>query len=428
MKKIGFWSLTSLVVGNLVGAGVFMLPANLASFQGMSLLGLGAASFGAMLLAMIFSKLSAKLPFTGGPYVYVRAAFGDMMGFFTCWGYWLMAWISNCVLAVAIVSYLLPFFPQYHLYTLHLELLAIIALTLVNLFSVNISAKCELWITIFKVIPLLILPLIALFWIDLSHFKMDQEIQTSEFWSSLNTVAFLAFWGFIGLETGTVPGGQVEKPIRNIPRAVMAGTFIAMAIYVLGMVASIGVIPVAELSASKAPYADIASVVFGGNWGGVVSIIAIISIVGTLHGWILVVGQIPLGAVKDGLFPNIFGKVNKFGSPYAGVLISSMCTCAFVVFSHHESLVRQFQFIIEISITIIFIIYFLCVLSYWALIRKERALHKTESLLIALSVSFIIWAMWSVSFKMVALSSFGFIAGIPFYLWVKFLKNKNKTA
>ncbi len=424
MKKIGFWSLTSLVVGNLVGAGVFMLPANLASFQGMSLLGLGVASFGAMLLAMIFSKLSAKLPFTGGPYVYVREAFGDMMGFFTCWGYWLMAWISNCVLAVAIVSYLLPFFPECHSYTLHFELLSIIVLTLVNLFSVNVSAKCELWITIFKVIPLLVLPLIAIFSIDLSYFKLDQEVQSFEFWNSLNTVAFLAFWGFIGLETGTVPGGQVEKPIRNIPRAVMAGTFIAMVIYVLGMVASIGIIPVAELSVSKAPYADIANVVFGGNWGRAVSIIAIISIIGTLHGWILVVGQIPLGAVKDGLFPKVFGKINKFGSPYAGVLISSICTCAFVIFSHHESLVSQFQFIIEISITIIFIIYFLCVVSYWKIIRRDRRLSGSENLLVLSSILFILWAMWSVSFKMVALSSFGFIAGIPFYLWVGRSKNQ----
>lgn len=139
-------------------------------------------------------------------------------------------------------------------------------------------------------------------------------------------------------------------------------------------------------------------------------------------------GQIPLGAVKNGLFPKIFGKVNKFGSPYAGILISSMCTCAFVIFSHHESLVRQFQFIIEISITIIFIIYFLCVLSYWVLIRKERAPHKSENLLISCSILFIIWAMWSVSFKMVALSGIGFVAGIPFYLWIKCVKNRDKNA
>jgi APA family basic amino acid/polyamine antiporter len=356
--------------------------------------------------------------------VYVRAAFGDMMGFFTCWGYWVMAWISNCVLVVAIVSYLLPLIPEYSTYSLYFQISSLVLLTLINLFSVNMSAKCDLLITIFKIIPLFILPLIGIFWINLDHFQIT-SVSEPEFWGSLNTVAFLALWGFIGLETGTVPGGQVDKPIKTIPRAVITGTFIAMMIYVLGMVSTIGIIPAHDLAVSKAPYADIAGYIFGGNWGTLVSIIAIVSIIGTLHGWILVVGQTPLGAVKDGLFPEIFGAMNRFGSPYVGILISSFCTLMFIILSHNENLVKQFQFIIEISITIIFVIYFLCVLSYWKLIKKERGLHVSEAMLIVGALAFIMWAMFAASIQMVALSTLGFVLGMPVYVWVKRENRKN---
>ena len=418
-KKIGFWSLTALVVGNLVGAGVFMLPANLAAFKGISLLGWGLASFGAVLLAMIFAQLSAKLPISGGPYVYVRQAFGEKMGFFTCWGYWMMAWISNLSLVIGIVGYLLPLLPTtYTSYSMHLQVLVLSLLTAFNLLSVNVTAKGELLMTIFKVVPLLLLPIIGLFWINPEHFQVISP-EKFEFWESFSTAAFLALWGFVGLETGTVPGDQVHNPSKIIPRAILTGTFIAMTVYILGTIATIGIIPSEILMHSKAPYADIASHIFGGNWGIPISIITIISMVGALHGWIFVVGQIPLSAVKDKLFPKIFGRLNRFDSPHISILISSLCTLSLIFISHNENLGKQFQSIIEISLTLIFVIYFLCVLSFIKLTRVERPLTFNETILSIASIIFIFWAIWAASFEMVLLSLGGFASGIPVYLWVR---------
>ncbi len=418
-KKIGFWSLTALVVGNLVGAGVFMLPANLAPFKGISLLGWIAASCGAVMLAMIFAKLSGKLPLSGGPYVYVREAFGEKMGFATCWGYWMMAWISNLSLVIGIVGYMLPLLPAgYDAYSMHLQILVLSLLTAFNLLSVSVTAKGELLLTIFKIIPLLLLPLIGLFWINIDHFEITSP-DSFKFWESFNTVTFLTLWGFVGLETGTVPGEQVDNPSKTIPRAVLTGTFIAMTVYILGTIATIGIIPCDVLMHSKAPYADIASHIFGGNWGVPISIITIISMIGALHGWIFVVGQIPLSAVKDGLFPKIFGKLNRFDAPHISILISSLCTLSLIFISHNENLGKQFQSIIEISLTLIFVIYFLCVLSFIKLTKKERPLSWIEMSLALLSTIFILWAMWAASVEMVLLSLCGFIIGIPVYIWVK---------
>jgi APA family basic amino acid/polyamine antiporter len=271
---------------------------------------------------------------------------------------------------------------------------------------------------LFKIIPLLLLPLIGLFWINIDHFQIPSPSQ-SDFWGSLNAAAFLTLWGFVGLETGTVPGEQVDNPSKTIPRAVLMGTFIAMLVYILGTIAIIGIIPCDILASSKAPYADIASHIFGGNWGGVVSSMTIISIIGALYGWIFVVGQIPLSAVKDGLFPKIFGKVNRFDSPHVSILISSFCTLTLVFISHDENLGKQFQSIIEVSLTLIFTIYFLCVLSFIKLTRKERPLSFSEIMLSSSSLIFILWAMWAASLEMVALSLLGFLSGVPVYLWVK---------
>ena len=416
--KMSFGALIALVVGNLVGAGVFMLPSTLAPFKGVSLLGWIVTSMGAMVLALIFAKLSAELPYTGGPHVYVKKAFGEKAGFFIGWGYWVMAWVSNSALVISIIGYLLPLMPEeFQGYGLYGELFILISLTLFNLLGMKVTSMGELVLTLLKVIPLIILPLFAFSSIDVTRL-VDFEVGGG-FLTSLNHVAFLTLWAFIGLETGTVPGTQVEKPIYTIPRAILAGTGIAMLIYILGTISILGVVPGDVLISSKAPYADMASAIFGGSWKVAVAIIAIIACVGTLHGWILVVGRIPQGAAAEGLMPKIFGRTNKFGSPYVGILTSGICTIPLIILSHQENLLKQFEFIIEVSVTLIFIVYLMCVLSYRKLLSEKRPLHKTEQVLSVAALIFIFWAIWATSLSTVFLSSLIFILGIPVYFWTR---------
>src|SRR3954447_24141928 len=111
-QPIGFWASVALVMGNMIGSGVFLLPASLAPYGSISLAGWLVSGCGSILLALVFARLARFMPATGGPYAYTRMAFGDLAGFLVAWGYWLSVCSANAALAVALVGYLDPFIPS----------------------------------------------------------------------------------------------------------------------------------------------------------------------------------------------------------------------------------------------------------------------------------------------------------------------------
>ncbi|MDF3034241.1 MAG: amino acid transporter [Alphaproteobacteria bacterium] len=422
--KIGLWPLTSLVTGNLVGSGAYLLPATLAVYGTVSIFGWIAASLGAILLSLVFAQLSSHQTKTGGPYLYAREAFGDTVGYYVCWGYWMLSWISNPTLAIAAVGYISSLCgglsPAMHFW---LELLIVVGFTAFNLLGLKITGRTELYITALKVIPLLVLPLIGLFFIDGQNFS-QMNLSDKPFSVALNSAAFLTLWAFVGLETGTVPAGQVVNASRTVPQATILGTLIAACVYILGTVVIMGVISPQDLIHSKAPYADAAERIFGGAWGVPVSLAAIITCLGTLNGWLIIVGRIPYGAAQDGLFPKLFTRTTAHGTPYWGVLISSGCSIPFLLLSLQNSLMEQFNFIVDVAVTLILLVYAVSVLAYLKLLAR-RGTSTVPKIALGLSaLAFTGWALWAASFKMVGLSLGILVLGVPMRLWMK----KSKVA
>jgi len=417
--KIGLWPMVSLVTGNLVGSGVYLLPASLAIYGTISLFGWILTSVGAIFLALVFAQLSARVPKTGGPYLYAREAFGDTVGYYVCWGYWMLSWISNPTLAIAAVGYISVLSGGLSPLTNFLLEVGILGgFTLFNLLGLKITGRTELFITMLKVLPLLVLPLVGIFFVDFNNFT-HLNISGLSFGNALNAAAFLTLWGFVGLETGTVPAGQVYNATKNVPRATIIGTTIAAVVYILGTIVVMGVVPPQDLVNSKAPYADAAQVIFGGSWGTPVAIAAIITCLGTLNGWLIVVGRIPFGAAQDGLFPAIFKKTTHHGTPYWGVIISSTCAMPFLLMSLQNTLLEQFNFIVEIAITLILLVYTVCVLAYFKILFKEKNYSVGHLLLGVGALTFSLWALWAASFKMVGFSLIILLLGIPMHLWMR---------
>lgn len=418
--KVGFWPLTSLVVGNLVGSGVYLLPVTLAVYGTISLLGWIGASLGAILLSLVFANLSSHQTKTGGPYLYAREAFGDTVGYYVCWGYWMLSWISNPALAIATVGYLSTlcgeFSPFIHF---ALEMFIVVSLTTFNLFGLKITGRVELFITILKIVPLLLLPLLGLFYIDFSTLFQHINISGKSTGMALNSAALAAMWCFVGLETGTVPAGQVENASRIVPKATIFGTVLAALVYILGALVIMGSVTPQDLLNSKAPYADAAHQIFGGAWGIPVTFAAIISCLGTLNGWLMIVGRIPYGAALDGLFPKFFANTTSHGTPYWGVLISSICSIPLLFMSLHHSLMEQFNFIIDVAVTLILLIYGVSVLAYLKLLMRHHQNTWSRWMLGISALSFILWALWASSFKMVGLSITILILGIPMRIWMR---------
>ena len=420
--KMGLWPLTSLVTGNLVGSGVYLLPATLSTYGTVSLLGWLITSIGAILLSLIFAQLSARVPKTGGPYLYAKEAFGDTVGYYVCWGYWVLSWISNPALAIGAVGYISMLCggldPGVNF---ALELLIMGSITAFNLMGIKVTGRAELFVTMVKIIPLLCLPIVGILFIDIENFRALNS-SGKPFGEALNSVAFLTLWAFVGLETGTVPAGQVSNASRTVPKAIVLGTSIAAAVYLLGTIAVMGIVPHGELIQSKAPYADAAHIIFGGSWGVPVAIAAIISCLGTLNGWTLIVGRIPYGAANDGLFPRFFQKTTRHGTPYWGVLLSSLCTVPLLFMSLENSLLEQFDFIINVAVTLILLIYAVSVLAYFKLLVRDRELCLSKIALFLGALAFSLWALWAASLKMGVLSMIILICGIPMHLWMKLKK------
>lgn len=423
--KIGLWPLTALVTGNLVGSGVFLLPVTMAIYGQVSLAAWLCASAGAILLSLVFAHLSAHQSKTGGPYLYAQEAFGETVGYYVCWGYWMLSWISNPALAVAAIGYLSSvvggFDPWVHF---ALEVLIVVALTTFNLTGLKLAGQFELIITVLKVIPLVGLPLLGFFYIDFSALLAHVNNSGQSFMASLNAATLIAMWSFVGLETGTVPAGQVHNAKKTVPRATILGTVIAAVVYLLGAIVIMGALSPEALLNSKAPYAEAAHQIFGGSWSVPVAIAAVISCLGTLNGWTLIVGRIPYGAAQDGLFPKLFLRTTSQGTPHWGVLISAFCSLPLLALSLQNTLMEQFHFIVDVAVTLILLIYAVSVLAYIKICLRDGQFKGWKVFLGVSSLLFSGWALWAVSLKMLLLSLSILIFGIPMRLWMT-RRNKN---
>ncbi|MFI7007719.1 amino acid permease [Streptomyces sp. NPDC050145] len=322
-RRFGLPIATALVMGNIIGGGIFLLPASVAPYGTISLLAFGVLTVGAIALALVFGRLAHRHPKTGGPYVYAREAFGDFAGFLAAWSYWITAWVSNAALAVAAVGYLDVLFPLNGstLWTIVAALACQWLPALSNLAGTRWFGAVQLVSTILKFAPLLLVAIGGLFFFDADNLGPFQASGDSALGAVSASAAILLF-SYIGVESASVSAGEVRDPQRNVGRATVLGTTLAAVLYLLCTVAVFGTVAHGKLVDSDAPLSDAVNAMFGGTWGGTaVAIAAIVSIVGALNGWTLLSAQTPYAAAKDGLFPAAFTRRSR-GIPTFGVVVA----------------------------------------------------------------------------------------------------------
>lgn len=429
MRKhhLGFWMLTALVTGNMIGSGIFLLPANLAHLGSISLFSWIFTAAGALALAILFAKLSQQYPRTGGPYAYVREGLGAFLGFQTAYTYWIAVWVGNAAIAVAMVGYLCVFFPELKDPWARFITAAITIwfLTFVNRRGVKSAGLVQLLTTILKLIPILLVALFGWFYIH-PHYYADFYNTTlphrSDF-SALSMGATLTFWAFIGLESATVPAASVINPKRNIPLATIVGLLLTAMVYIGSSAAIMGMIPATLLQQSTSPFADATALILG-QWGKwFVAIGAIIACFGCLNGWILLQGQIPMAAADDKLFPPLFSERNQHDVPAKGLMLSSSLITLLLLMTTSENLVKQFEMIILLATLCNLIPYLYATFSAVLLIPVKRYLsfHALFQLtMVSLSLFYVLWAIIGSGEMILYYSFFILLVSVPFYaFWVK---------
>lgn len=322
--SLGLGMCTALVVGNMIGSGFFIAPAALAPYGTVAIIGWGVMAFGAVCLGLVFARLARIAPATGGPYAYTRLGFGRFAGFLIAWGYWISIWASLPAMAAALVGYLGTLIPQLHEHPLLNIALAVGSIWLVaavNLRGVKQAGLFQAVTVYTKLVPFIGIAVFGLFWVDWTTFETINP-SGKPLLSALAATAPITMFAFLGLESATVPAGNVIDPKRTIPRATVLGTLIAASVYLLGTTVVMGVLPRETLMLSSAPFADAARVMWG-DWAAIViALAAIISSLGALNGWTLMLSQVPMAAARDGAMPSLFARISARGVPAHGILIS----------------------------------------------------------------------------------------------------------
>jgi APA family basic amino acid/polyamine antiporter len=434
-RSMGLWMATALVVGNMVGSGVFLLPSTLAGAAGpVSMLGWLFTGAGAVLLALVFANLGRALPRTGGPYAYAKRAFGDFVGFQTAWGYWIAVWAGNAAIAVAFVGYLSEFWGSLaddKLLGALVGIALIWLLTFTNILGARESGIVQVATTVLKFVPLAVIGIVGLFFIDGGNYEPFAPNGASV--SLLSTTAALTLWAFIGLESATVPAEEVKDPERTIPRATILGTVAATILYIVATVSIMGILPTDQLAASASPFAAAAGEVFGGGWDKVIALVALVSTFGALNGWIMLQGRVPMAAAEDGMFPAPFARVHgKRRTPVFGLVVSSILVTGLMLMNYTKGLLDAFEFVILLATLTTLVPYaFSAAAQAWLwLVEPEsfKGKHLVRDTVVAvLAFAYSVWAIAGAGDDIVTKGFVLLLCGIPVYVGMRWWDRRKAT-
>lgn len=344
--RLGLPPATALIVGSIIGVGIFNLPGSLSSYGPISLVAMLLTTVGAVALAVMFAGMSRRLPADGGPYAYARVAFGNLTGFSNAWLYWVTAWAGNAAIVVGWVFYVQYFLSEYwtlawtmtiagttvDLLAITLCLVGLWLPALINLSGLRNMGSFQVWTSVIKFIPLAIMSTVGLLYISSANFTpFNTSGETSL--AAIGGAMALCLFSYLGVETASVAAARVRDPDRNVPRATIMGTLASAVVYLLSLVAVFGIVGTAGLSESSAPF----STAFDAMWGSWASQAAaaavIVSGFGALVGWTMICAQMPYAAAKDGVFPERFAVLSDRAMPTFGIVASTSLASVVMVVS-----------------------------------------------------------------------------------------------
>ena len=414
-KPLGLWMATALVVGSMIGSGVFLLPATLAPYGAASLVGWAITLCGALLLAGTFARLAIANPATGGPYAYVHRSFGNLAGFGIAWSYWISIWTGMAAIAVAFagsVGAIVPAVAASPVLGAACALCALWICAAINIIGMREAGGAQVVLTALKLLPLLLFGLLALWFVDTSHYRPFNP--TTQTWPQVaQATVILTMWAFGGLEVATVPAGAIRDPQRTIPRATLLGTLLAGVATILACTVVIGLVPGAELARSGAPMADAAGRLWGPGAALGLAVLMAISTFGSINGWAMVGAQVSLAAANDGLFPARFARRDARGVPVFGVATGAVLASALVLCNYNRALVDLFTFILLLSTAGLLLPYAACSLAW---LRHGRGGGRVVA---TLALLYSLYALVGAGAEALAWGVVLLLAGLPVYVWIR---------
>jgi basic amino acid/polyamine antiporter, APA family len=437
-RALGFTMCTALLVGNTIGIGIFMLPASLAPYGLNALTAWVITAVGCLFVAWVFAGLARTFPADDGPYAYASHAFGNGPAFVMMWGYWVSTWVTNAAIAIGVVGYLSTFFPvlnQNRWLAAVTALSLLWALVLVNMRGVRTAGWVQLLSTLLKLLPqvgiialgvwqLLLVPAAA---------SVVQVPPTPASLSGVMSASTIALFAMLGVECATIPAGKVRDPGRTIPRATFAGTIIVAVIYMSISVVPMLLIPQTQLAASSAPFADLFSRFLGSGSAKLLAAFIIVSGLGALNGWTLVVGEVTQSFATHGGFPAAMGKVNSHAAPTRAFILTGVLASAMLLMNYNETMAGGFTFLSIIVTAANLPIYLGCsvaVLVLWSRGRIPRPGARELRWFVAalLATCYCVWVFIGIGTRPLLYAVGLIAAGVPVYWWYAHLQRVPQPA
>ncbi len=433
-RELGLAAATAIVVGNMIGSGIFTAPQGLAAGSNpkTTIIAWILTAVGSMLLALSFAKLGVAMPQTGGPIVYTKKAFGEFASFLIAWTYWIGAWAGNAAIITAFMRYLTYFIPTFgdnRLLAFLMSSLILWLFTFINIKGVKDAGVVGIITTTLKVAVLIVFAIIAGINFSPEFFKTVSSSEVAGM-STLPAAIAITLWAFVGFESATVPAGEIKDPSRNIRLSTIYGTLVTALIYILISVLAIGGMSQGELANSNAPLASIIDNITGGAWGGMfIAFGAIISTLGATSGWILTTARSGFAAAEGKLFPAVFGKIHpKFRTPYMSLILSGIAANLLLVLNYVGSLTKAFDFMILLATLAFLPAYSFAAAAEIVLLKKQSKDFNfwnfiKNSFFALLGFAYSIYAIYGTGSEVVMYGFILMLVGIPFYVYMK-LQNK----
>ena len=431
-QRIGFWTCTALVVGNVIGMGIFVLPASLAPFGFNALIGWVIVLAGCLALARVFSHLAHALPAAGGPYGYIRQTLGEPPAYLALWAYWVSMWLTNAALATGVVGYLVVVFPPLGALPpapFALGLLA--AVVAVNLLGVRTGGGVQIVTTALKLLPMLAIAALGGWLLLTAPASYTAHPPTTPLSvGSVTAAATIALFAMLGIESASLPAARVDDPARTIPRATMTGTVLAATVYIIVSAVPLLLIRQHELAEANAPFAllmDHYAVAGAGRW---LALFVVVSGLGALNGWTLLAGELTRTMAERGVLPAALARNNRHGAPTVALLVTGALAAAMIAMSYSKSLVSAFTFITRVVTAANLPLYLCCSLALLVLWRRRSTGCATRHALLVAGASllFVVLAFVGIG-REPFLYALGLIAvGLPLYALMRLRRRADSAA
>ncbi|WP_255535836.1 amino acid permease [Novosphingobium sp. KA1] len=412
--SLGLLAATALVMGNMIGSGVFLLPASLAPFGWNGVLGWIVTISGALILAYVLSRLTRACPQAGGPAGFVTDAFGPTVGFFISWIYLVSIWTSVVAIAVAAISYLTNLFPVLASGENVPALAAITLLwlmALVNLRGTRAAGGFQILTLALKIVPLLVVIAITAVVLASGAARIAPPAPGSIGIGAVNGAASLTLWALLGFESASVAAARVRNPEINIARATLWGTALTGLLYLVVCSAIALLLPVDLAAHSAAPFATFVGRFWSTDAATLIAIFAVISCVGALNGWTLLEAEMVRDMAHRRLLPAWFAKTDRRGVARRALLISTVIASLFAAMNASRSMQSLFEYLLLLSTSATLWLYLACALSALKLgIARPAAL---------LGAAYALWTLWGAGIGASGLSFVLMALGLPIWLLVR---------